>query len=222
MGVEGAIWRPETNEPPTPGLRAWPRRTGLSHGAASSGSAGSASGSVPSAGAPLAATGAGYTTVSVPSLGGSTGAAVGQQSVLNVKRGQVVIRSAAQYQELRNCDIFVDVGTHDRRIFNETGADGRDAGVQEQVLDHKLLTLLANVKNTIRRQLAIKHGSCVKVVIQSHRGMHRSVAMAEVLGQQCEAFAEVTVWHAAVPRWDPSYGPVPVDMGAAPRHGLIF
>ena len=100
--------------------------------------------------------------------------------------------------------------------------DGRSEAVQEQVLDHRLRTLLHNVKNVIRRQLSEKRGSGVRVVIQSHRGKHRSVAMAEVLGQECAAFAEVQVWHMAVGRWDASYPVPPVDMEPAPKNGLVF
>ena len=141
-------------------------------------------------------------------------------AVLATKRGKVVIRSTAQYQNLRNCDLFVDLGAQNRRIFTETTEDGRSAAVQEQVLDHALQTLLTNVKNVIRRLLADK--TTLTVNIQSHRGMHRSVAMAEVLKEQCAAFAEVVVYHMAVHRWDWTYEQPPMSTEAPPKNGLVF
>ena len=117
-------------------------------------------------------------------------------------------------------DLFVDLGAQNRRIFTETTEDSRSAAVQEQVLDHALQTLLTNVKNVIRRLLADK--TTLTVNIQSHRGMHRSVAMAEVLKEQCAAFAEVVVYHMAVHRWDWTYEQPPMSTEALPKNGLVF
>lgn len=210
MGLQGALWQDEAGVVAQPVRRTWPRRTGLSHG---SGGGSDAGGSVPVAGG------------SVPVAGGSVpiaAPAVPTAPLLGAKRGQVVIRSAAQYQNLRNCDLFVDLGAQDRRVFSENDADGRSEAVQEQVLDHKLRTLLSTLKNWIRRQLWEKRGSCLRVVIQSHHGRYRSVALAEQLGNVCEDFAEVVVFHMAVSRWDSSYGPVPMDTQPPPKNCYCF
>ena len=63
---------------------------------------------------------------------------------------------------------------------------------------------------------------CVGVVIQSHCGKHRSVAVAEFLAKACEAFADVTLFHMEVHRWDSNYAEAPRDERPAPKHSLVI
>lgn len=220
MGLVGALWQEAEPAAEAPRRHVWERRRTVSHESAqatSSSDVGYASGSVPAA--------RGSVPVPAPTAAASGSVlppAAVSVPVLPTKRGRLIIRSAALHQNINNCDVFVNLVAQTTTLFNETMDDGRSEAVQEQVLDHRLRTLLHNVKNVIRRQLSEKRGSGVRVVIQSHRGKHRSVAMAEVLGQECAAFAEVQVWHMAVGRWDASYPVPPVDMEPAPKNGLVF
>ena len=143
-------------------------------------------------------------------------------ATMQVKLGQVVIRSAAQYQRMTNCDVLVDLALTQRRIFTETEEDGRSEAIQSQVMDFVAQNTLMNVKSVIFGLLTQKPGSCVRVMVQSHHGKHRSVAMAEILAQQCASFGEVSVWHMAISRWDRSYLPPPEDDTPAPKHRMIL
>ena len=215
MGLQGAVWREDEPAEAAPRLRSWPKRAPRAILPAAAAPSAESSGGVGSGGG-------GYAGGSVPAAGGSVPAVASQPSVavLTTKRGKVIIRSAAQHQNLRNCDVFVDLATQTRRIFVDTDEDGRSEAVQEQVLDHDLQTLLMNLKNTIRRLLVDK--TTLTVNIQSHHGKHRSVAMAEVLKARCTAFAEVELHHMSVSRWDPTYPTPPMSTQGPPKHGLVF
>ena len=93
---------------------------GLARGSVPTGGDGLARGSVPTRGDGLA-------RGSVPAAGDLAPVAVPQ-----MKCGQVVIRSAAQYQKMHNCDVLVDLALTQRRIFTETEEDGRSEAVQDK------------------------------------------------------------------------------------------
>lgn len=170
------------------------------------------------------AAGGGYGSVSTPREALTVVAAVPvRTAVLTVKRGKVIIRSAAVHRTNGNCDVFVDLTLMDRRLFTTTEEDGRSAAIQEQIMSHEMQTLVLNCKNVIRHRLAdMRQDPCVGVVIQSHCGKHRSVAVAEFLAKACEAFADVTLFHMEVHRWDSNYAEAPRDERPAPKHSLVI
>ena len=231
MGVQGALWQ-DGNQAARPKPRvAWPKKRSatsrddvdmsMCSEAPSRGSVPRpdvamsfdepSRGSVPTGGVDFAR------GSSVPATAGATPVAAVQ-----VKRGQVVIRSVAQYQKMTNCDVLVGLALTQRRIFTETEEDGRSEAIQSQVMDFVAQNTLTNVKSMIFGLLAQKPRSCVRVVIQSHHGKHRSVAMAEILGKHCESFAEVIVWHMAIPRWDANYPAPPGDDRPSPEHRIVL
>ena len=161
-------------------------------------------------------------SVPVVAAGGSVPAvAAGRTAVLAIKRGKVTIRSAAVHRSNQNCDVLVDLTLTDRRLFADPEADGRSEAIQEQHMH----TILQNCKNTIRPRLAdMKTDSdpSVRVVIQSHCGKHRSVAMAELLAKECQPFAEVALFHMEAHRWDETYLEAPRDEQRAPKESLVI
>lgn len=81
-----------------------------------------------------------------------------------------------------NCELLMDLTLANRRLFTETEEDGWNEAIQEQVMGHDMQTILTNCKHTIRRRLAdMTKDPRVRVMIQSHCGKHRSMAMAEFL-----------------------------------------
>lgn len=227
MGVRGALW--QEGDQAAANLRvAWPqRRSGQPTQDITMSQAAPPRGSVP--GGDVAMAGQGPSRGSVPTGGeslarGSVPAAAASTPVAAapLKLGQVVIRSAAQYQKMTNCDVLVDLALTQRRIFTETEEDGRSEVVQSQVMDFVAQNTVMNAKSVIFGLLSQKPRSCVRVVIQSHHGKHRSVAMAEILAKQCDGFAEVIVWHMAIPRWDRNYTAPPCDATPPPRHRMVL
>lgn len=229
MGLKGALWKDEDVDDTRV---VWPRKPEPSHGSSSASNTGggrgsdavsTARGSVPG----TAGAGGGCGSVSTPrealTVVGAGGSVPVRTAVLTVKRGKVVIRSAAVHRTNGNCDVFVDLTLMDRRLFTTTEEDGRNAATQEQIMSHEMLTLVLNCKNVIRHRLAdMRQDPCVRVVIQSHCGKHRSVAMAEFLAKACEAFADVTLFHMEVHRWDSNYAEAPRDELPAPKHSLVI
>ena len=68
----------------------------------------------------------------------------------------------------------------------------------------------------------MKTDPSVRVVIQSHCGKHRSVAMAELLAKECQPFAEVALFHMEAHRWDETYLEAPRDEQRAPKESLVI
>ena len=115
----------------------------------------------------------------------------------------------------------MDLTLANRRLFTETEEDGWNEAIQEQVMGHDMQTILTNCKHTIRRRLAdMTKDPRVRVVIQSHCGKHRSMAMAEFLAKECMAFARVKLWHMEAHRWDKNYVEAPRDDEPAPKRSL--
>ena len=227
----GAIWRANTEEQVAPS-HTWPRPGGPAPGTATASAVRpmpSPGGSVPGA-AVLAA-------VPVASPGGSVPGAVTSSAAvpmevdqgsapqtLSVKRGFLRIRTAAVYQNYRHADLLLHAGQVEQRLFMETTQDGRDPLVRDQILAAPAMRhLRLNAKQLIRRQLPQRPGgSFFRVVITSFAGRHRSVALAEALAEDCAEFAETTVEHMAVHRWDSTYMPVPMDPSPPPANQLVL
>lgn len=216
MGVQGAIWQDEALEPVSK-TRQWPERKGAGVG-----------GSVPDAlaGGLVPSAPAVGPVLSAPSVASSSTGPAGYASpvvpprALASKRGTVLIRTVAAWQQVRNCDLLVQVG-HVMKNHYFGNRDGRDPEVQEQVLGTvQMQECLRNAKNIIRRQFSQKPQSTIRVVIESMCGRHRSIAFGQVLGVECSEFAHVEIRHTCVHRWDPSYPAVADDPTPAPRNCL--
>lgn len=229
MGAQGAIWQDEALEPATK-KRQWPKLGGAGAYVGGSVPNALAGGSVPSApaGGSVPSAPAGGSVPSAPAVASSSTGPAGYAvpvvptQVLASKRGQVLIRTVAAWQNVRNCDLLVQVG-HVMKNHYFGDHDGRDPQVQEQVLGTvQMQECLRNAKNIIRRQFAQKPGSTIRVVIESMCGRHRSIAFGQVLGVDCAEFAHVEIRHTCINRWDKTCPPVAEDQSPAPRNCLIL
>ena len=242
MGTRGAIWSEMLVEA-EPARRAWPRKSsgdgsllsspqlGVVQAAQSTGAQAAQSIGTQAAQSSVAVAPA---TAMSDSEDDSDRGAAGEEAApivqhgsaltLQQKRGMVVFRSCAQWQEYRNCDLLIQLGNTQKRLFmNLPDKDGRDPRVQEQVLaEVQMQQTKRNAKNLIRRHLSERKNQTLRVGVESLAGRHRSVAMVEELANECAEFAFVSKMHMCVHRWDPTYTKCEPDDGPEPKNQMVI